>query len=275
MIAAMAAGYRVLGDERYLVSARRAAEFMLENMIEDDRLLHTHRAGESRLLGYIDDHANLAWGLIELFEATFESEWLQRACWIVERMTELFWDDAAGGFYFTGNDHEELIARMKPGHDGATPSGNAVAANVLLRLQAITGEQSYERRAAELMRTFRQEMERSPTGFAHMLAALDYYLQTPREFALVGPLDAPDVRRLLTALWRQFRPHDLIVAHDPEDEDSRRLAQQVPLLSEKGMRDGKPTFYVCESYACQAPTHDVEEVLRQAEPAGGVPGTHD
>ncbi len=260
MIAAMAKGYRVLGDERFLESARRAALFLLDTMIVDDRLLHSYRAGSSRLLGYIDDHANLLWGLMELFEATFEREWLTQGRWVADRMVELFWDDAGGGFFFTGADHEQLIARMKPGHDGATPSGNAVAANALLRLHTLTGEESYRRRAADALRAFHEPMKAAPSGFAHMLSALDYYLRSPREIALVGPSDSAEITTAVQTLWRQFRPHDLLVAYDPTNDRQQGLEQEVPLLSGKGMIDDRPTFYRCQNHTCEAPTHVVDEV---------------
>jgi len=262
MIGAMAKGYRVLGDERLLESARRAATFVLDTMVADGRLLHSYRAGSARLLGYIDDHANLAWGLVELFESTFDPAWLMRAREVADRMIELFWDDADGGFFFTGADHEQLIARMKPGHDGATPSGNAVAANVLLRLRALTGEESYGRHAADLLRAFQDSMTRAPTGFAHMLAAVDYYLHTPSEIVLVGPTESEEMASVVQTLWLQFRPRDLIVAVDPTVTDMASVAAQVPLLEGKQMVDNRPTFYLCENYACQAPTHDVEEIIR-------------
>jgi len=262
MIAAMAKGYRVLGDDRFLASARRGATFLVETMIVDNRLLHSYRDGRSRLLAYIDDHANLAWGLIELFETTFEMEWLRRARWVTDRMIELFWDDAAAGFFFTGSDHEQLIARMKPGHDGATPSGNAVAANVLLRLHTLTGEEAYGRRGVDLLRSSQQQIHRAPSNFAHMLAAVDYYLRAPREIALIGPTASTELSTALRTLWRQFRPDDLIVAMDPEIDDLERAAEEVPLLLGKEMVDNLPTFYLCENYACQAPTHNADEVTR-------------
>ncbi|MGD8816563.1 MAG: thioredoxin domain-containing protein, partial [Acidobacteriota bacterium] len=264
MIAAMAKGYRVLGERQFLESARRAATFVSESMVRDGRLLHSHRDGRSRLLAYVDDHANLAWGLTELFEATFERRWLLQACTLADRMIELFWDGQEGGFFFTGDDHEQLVARMKPGHDGATPSGNAVAANVLLRLHTITGDERYARHATEVLRAFSMQMQRAPSGHAHMIAALDYLRRTPREIALVGPLEETAVAEPLRALWRQFRPHDLIVAMDPEAKDAAGLAADVPLLAGKEALDGKPTFYVCADYACRAPTHDVDELMRQS-----------
>jgi len=259
MIAAMARGYRVLGEDRFLESARRAAAFALDTMTVDGRLLHSHRDERTHLLAYIDDHANLLWGLIELFEATFELEWLRRARVLANRMIELFWDDDAGCFSFAGADHEELIARMKPGHDGATPSGNAVAANALLRLQALTGEDSYGQRAGDVLHAFHAQMKAAPSGFAHMIAASDYYLRSPSEIALVGDRESPEISGALRSLWGQFRPHDLIVFFDPASDEAAQA--EIPLLAGKKVVDERPTFYVCENYACQAPTHDVDEVI--------------
>ena len=260
MIAAMAHGYRVLGEERFLDSARRAATFIRDNMLDDGRLLHAHRDGRSHLLGYIDDHANLIWGLLELYEASFELEWLRWARELADQMLELFWDQDNGGFFFTGADHEPLIARLRPGHDSATPSGNAVAANVLLRLQTLTGEDRFGRRGADVLHAFQSQMSAAPTGFAHMLAAVDYYLREPREIVIVGPRDAEPVAEALATLWRQFRPHDLIVAHDPAANGATEATQEVPLLAGKAMIEGKPTFYLCRNFACEAPTHDAAEV---------------
>ena len=261
MIAAMARGYRVLGERRFLESGRRAADFVLGNMLTDGRLLHSHRCGRSHLLAYVDDYANLIWGLLELYEASFELDWLRHARRLADPLLELFWDEDQGGFFFTGSDHEQLIARLKPGHDGATPSGNAVAANVLLRLQTLTGNDVYGHRATELLRAFQGGMSAAPSGFAQMLMALDYYLSEPCEIAIVGPRTSAGVVTALDRLWKQFRPNDLIVAFDGSGAEQTRAAGEVPLLAGKAMIDGKATFYRCRNYACQAPTHDLEEIV--------------
>ena len=263
MIAAMARGYRVLGEERFLESARRAAAFALGTMTVDGRLMHSHRDGRTHLLAYIDDHANLLWGLIELFEATFELEWLRRARALADRMIELFWDGDAGCFFFAGADHEELIARMKPGHDGATPSGNAVAANALLRLQALTGDDSYGQRGLDVLHAFHDQMKAAPSSFAHMIAAVDYYLRSPREIVLIGDRESAEIDGALRSLWEQFRPHDLIVSFDPASADATQAAAEVPLLAGKVVIDQRPTFYLCENYACQAPTHNIDEIIAE------------
>jgi len=189
MIAAMCAGYRVLGDDRYLASAQRAGDFILCAMMPDGRLLHTYREGRSRLLAYLDDYANMVGALQELYACTFDVKWLGQARALADQMLDLFWNEAEASFSFTGFDHEELIAHLRPGHDGATPSGNAVATTVLQRLATLTGESVYADRAAATLCTFQSQIGRSPSAFSQMLLALDYYLREPKEIALVGRLD--------------------------------------------------------------------------------------
>ena len=259
MLAAMARGYRVLGEQRFLDSARRAAGFLLGRMLENDRLLHTYRDGSSKLLAYLDDYANLVWGLSELYEATFEIDWLRAARKLADGLIELFSDEEAGELFFTGKDHEQLIVRMKPGHDGATPSGNAVAAGALLRLQTLTGEERYGRRALDVLRAFQARLDQVPTGFSQMLAALDYFVHPGREIVIAGPSGAPEVTDALRAIRKQFRPHDLVVAFDPNADGA--ITTEVPVLEGKTVVDDRVTFYLCQNFACQAPTHELEELL--------------
>ena len=259
MLAAMARGYRVLGEQRFLDSATRSADFLLSRMLEKDRLLHTYRDGRSKLLAYLDDYANLVWGLSELYEATFEINWLRAARKLADGLIELFSDQEAGEFFFTGTDHEQLIVRMKPGHDGATPSGNAVAAGALLRLQTLTGEERYGRRAVDVLRAFQAQLDRVPTGFSQMLAALDYFVHPGREIVIAGPSGAAEVTDALRAIRKQFRPHDLVVAFDPDAAGA--ITTEVPVLEGKTAVDDRVTFYLCQNFACEAPTHDLEEIL--------------
>ena len=172
MIAAMARGYRVLGDSAYLDSARAAAEFVLDRLDADGRLMHNCRGDQIGQPAYLDGYANMMWACIELFEATFEMRWLNEARRLADGMIELFWDDEDEGFHFTGRDQEVLIARPKSGHDGATPSGNAIAATWLARLARWTGEPEYARRAHATVQAFGEGVRRAPTGFAQLLLAL-------------------------------------------------------------------------------------------------------
>ncbi len=263
MIAAMARGYRVLGEPRYLDSASRAAEFVCSSMFDGERLLHTHRTGRSHLKAYLDDYATMLWGCLELFESSFEPRWLAAARRFGDGLIDLFLDTEAGGFFFTGADHEQLIARTKSSQDGATPSGNAIAATWLQRLAVLTGDRDYANCAREAIYAFAGPAKRAPFAFAQLLLALDTYLAEPREIVVVGARDDPQVRQALHQLWRRYAPSTAVVHLDPSGEDSDELSRQVPLLQGKAdaADPDAATFFVCRNYACKAPTTELTEVL--------------
>ena len=263
MIAAMAFGYRVLGNSAYLESAIRAAEFVGSAMIEDGRLLHTHRAGQTRLLAYLDGYAAMLGAYIELFEATFEPRWLRYARDLADGLIDLFWDHDDGGFFFTGTDHESLIARSKSAHDGATPAGNALAASWLQRLAALSGEQGYADRAREVLYCFAPQARRMPSGFGQLLLALQSHLAERREIVVVGSAADARTRDALGRLWRRYAPTDLVVLLDPEAAALGALLDEIPLLEGKleAASGPGPSFFVCRNFTCQAPTTDLDAVL--------------
>ena len=160
-------------------------------MRRGDLLLRTHRGGESKLNAYLDDYAFFMGGLIDLYEATFDLQWLREAKTLAKTLIEQFWDDRTGGFFFTGKDHEQLITRSKSCFDTAIPSGNAVATMSLLRLGALTGDTFFSQKALDTLRTFRTAIERIPAGCGQMLCALDFYLESPKKVAIVGPKESP------------------------------------------------------------------------------------
>jgi uncharacterized protein YyaL (SSP411 family) len=260
MIAAMARGFRILGDEKFLDSARKAARFLSERMEDQGRLLATYRGGRARLKAYLDDYAFLLGGTVELFESDFDVHWLERANALASKLAELFWDPSGSGFFFTGSDHEALISRTKSGYDGAIPSGNAVAATYLLKLSEYTGSRDQASLAAETLRTFHAQMERSPSGFAQMLAAVDHYLGPKRELVIVGRAGAAATREALRRLWARNFPDLALLLLDP---GRNRLDGATPLVEGKtaGPDPGTPRFYLCESYSCQAPTDSLDEIL--------------
>jgi len=264
MIAAMARGYRVLGDVEYLDSATAAANFVLEELVRDNRLLHSHRDGRAGQSAYLDGYANMLWACVELFESTFDLRWMQHARALADRMIELFWDDDHGGFHFTGHDQESLIARPKSGHDGATPSGNAIAATWLGRLAHWTGESEYDRRSRGTIAAFADGMRRAPTGFGQMLMALESGIRDEREVVVLGDPSAAATQRALHALWRRYLPNTLIAVLDPRRDDLDEVVAQVPLLAGKAKVAGSemPMFFSCRGYACAAPTSDLDELLQ-------------
>ncbi|HJO02600.1 MAG TPA: thioredoxin domain-containing protein [Acidobacteriota bacterium] len=262
MIAAMARGYRVLGDQRYLASATGAADFVMGSMRRDGRLLHTHRAGTTKLLAYLDGYANMLWACVELFESTFELRWLRYARELADGLIELFGDDG-GGFSFTGKDHEELLTTSKAGHDGATPAGNAVAAIWLHRLARLTGDKRYAEAARQTLDAFVALMERMPSAFAQMSLALDAQLAEQREVVVLGCAEEPATKDALAELWRQFAPHEIVVRLDPDAPDLTTLEKEVPLLAGKASvaATARPLYFACRDYACAAPTADLDEVI--------------
>jgi uncharacterized protein YyaL (SSP411 family) len=263
MIIAMARGYRVIGDTRFLDSARRAVGFIESTLYDGERLLATYRNGRAKLKAYLDDYAFLLGGYVELFESDFDARWLEQATRLARALKSLFLDEHGGGFYFTGNDHEALIARTKTGFDGAIPSGNAVAATYLLKLADYTGERDFETLALDTLHTFQTQMESSPSGFAHMLAALDFYLGEKREVAIVGRADAEAVRSAVARLWSVYAPNVSIALLDTAGETTGA----IPLFEGKTPGDDPdiPRLYLCENYACQAPTDDVSAVISTLE----------
>jgi uncharacterized protein YyaL (SSP411 family) len=263
MIGAMARGYRVLGEARFLDSARKAARFLEERLVSDGRLLATYRDGRARLKAYLDDYAFLLGGYVELFESDFDPHWLERANALASGLESLFLDESGGGFFFTGTDHEALISRTKSGYDGAIPSGNAMAATYLLKLAEYTGSRDQAALAARTLRAFHAQMERSPSAFAQMLIAVDHYLGAKRELVVVGRRDSAASRDALRRLWQRFDPDLALALFDPDSPDAARLSALSPLFQGKtpGPEPTSPRFYLCESYACQAPMDDLDEVL--------------
>jgi uncharacterized protein len=240
-LAALAEAARRSRRDDWLAAARELGEFLLGPLSsEDGRLVRSLRDGKASGPGFLDDYANAAHGLYELHVATGELRWLEESRRLSLLAVELFADDARGGFFLAPAQGEQLVARRKELFDHPLPSGNSMLAYVLLRLARIWGDDELERRAVDVMRLLGESLGRGPTEFAWALNALDLYLSTPRELAVIGPPDA-DVAR---AALEPFEPNT-VVAFGPADA--------VPLLEGKDYVDGKPAVYVCERFACQAP----------------------
>ena len=249
-IGALAEAGAVLGREDYLDAARDCAEFVLGEMRDSDgRLLRTHKDGEARLNAYLEDHAFLLEALLTLYEATFETRWLEQARALAETTIERFGDRERGGFFSTSDDHEELIARRKELGDHPIPSGNSAAALGLLRLEALSGERPYGEWAEGVLQLFAKMAPRRPDAFAHLLRALDFRLAPTKEVALVGE----DLGELAATVRSDYRPH-MVLAGGPEGSSEPALLRDRPQL------DGKPTAYVCEHFACQAPVTSAQQL---------------
>jgi hypothetical protein len=260
MMRSFAEAANVLERDDYRQVAVRNAEFLLAHLRRDGRLLRTYRNGVGKLNGYLEDYALLADGLLALYEATFDRRWLKEARELTEKMIGQFWDEIDGGFYFTGQDHETLIARTKEYYDNATPSGNSVAADVLLRLSLLLDEPNDRRRAERVFRVMSDALARYPSAFGHLLGALDFYFSQPKEIAIIGANQSPDTRALVRTIFTRFLPNKIVAFKEPNDELAGEL---IPLLKGRGMVDNQATAYVCQNFACQRPVTDPEALAQQ------------
>jgi uncharacterized protein YyaL (SSP411 family) len=190
MIRAFADGYRIFQEETYLEAAERAAEFVLTRMRDGRRLLRSYRNGTAALNAYQEDYAYLSVALLDLYLATGEERWKDEGLTLLDEMTERFWDEENGGYFFTSHDHEALITRTKSFQDGATPSGNSMAALALIRAGRITGEAGYREQASAVLGMTAPQMAEMAAAFPNMLVAADEYLQTWKEAIRVPGADA-------------------------------------------------------------------------------------
>lgn len=260
MLAAFAEAGAILQRPDYLEVAKNNAQFVLDNLRRDGLLLRTYKDGQAKLNAYLEDYSFFIDGLVTLFEASGELAWLQQALVLTEKMIDEFWDNEDGGFFFTGRSHEELIVRSKDFFDNATPAGNSVAAEVLLRIGLLTDTEDYQRRAAAILRLMASALERYPSGFGRLLCGLDFYLGTPKEIALIGEPGKIETQALRDSIWTPYLPNKVIAQ---TSSGNTKIAEIVPLLRDRPQLEGKATVYVCEHFTCKKPTSSVEELASQ------------
>jgi uncharacterized protein YyaL (SSP411 family) len=223
---------------------------------ESGRLFRTWKAGsEAKYNAYLEDYAYLADGLLALYESTFETRWIDWVRELAELMLTHFRDLDKGGFFDTSDDHEKLIHRPKDLQDNAAPSGNSVAATVLLKLSLLTGNGEYWQVAERSVGTMTKFMSQYPSGFAQWLNAASFILSAPQEIALIGSDE--EIAPLLEVVRKGYRPFQVVAAGDEGAEPT------LPLLENRPRVDGKGSAYVCEKFVCQAPVTDPEELERQ------------
>ena len=259
MLAAFAEAGAVLEREDYAAVAERNADFLLDNLLRNGRLLRTYKDGEAKLNGYLEDYAFLIEGLLALHEVSFKRTYLETAIELGNAMVDLFWDAGSGQFFDTGHDHERLVVRPKDITDNAIPCGSSMAVDVLLRLAVITGDGELERRASGALRSVRQLMMTFPTAAGHWLGALDFYLSRPKEIVIVGERGDAGTAALLSEVHRNYIPNRVMLGVEDGDDGVAGL----PLLAERRRIDGMATAYVCENYVCQLPVTDARALARQ------------
>jgi uncharacterized protein YyaL (SSP411 family) len=259
-VTAFAEAGRALDEERYVEAATRAAGFVLERLRgEAGRLQRSWRDGRTSGPGFVDDHATMAAGCLELYRTTFDTRWMREARRLADDLIGLFHDEAGGGFYQTGSDATDLLMRPKELFDNAVPAGNSVAAEVLLKLSMCTGDAEYERLAVSALQAARDLLAKAPSAFGYALGALDLHLSKSKEIAIVGE---PGAERdaLIAAVRTRYLPNVVVAVAAPDDADA---AAAVPLLAGRSAVGGRPAAYVCEGFVCRLPVTSPDDLEAQ------------
>nr|MCS5634342.1 thioredoxin domain-containing protein [Candidatus Neomarinimicrobiota bacterium] len=260
MIAALAKAAIVLDEPVYLDAAEKAAKFVLHSISKGERLLKRYRNGVAALDAHLDDYAFMAWGLLELYEATFATKYLSQALDLMNIMVEDFWDDKNGGFFLGSDQSEKLIVRSKTAYDGAIPSGNSVAVMNMVKLTRITGNTNWAELAEKTIRAFSEDVNRAPTGYTLMLTGFMFDTQNSKEIVIVGDSRNRNTTKFLHTIRASYAPHKVLLFKDTSVSDNR-LEQLANWTSTQNSINGKPTAYVCKNFACNQPTSDLQTAL--------------
>jgi hypothetical protein len=257
-IRAMALGYQVLGDNKYLEAANRGASFIQNHLFKDGQLLARYREGEGRFVARLEDYAYLIQGLIDLYQSDFNPATLKWTVQLQEIQNQKFWDDHSGSYYFTDGTDPSLLLRTKEGMDGALPNANAVSALNLLRLYDLTFIISYKATSQAILSCYSAMISDYPTAFSQMLMAYDYLQEGSVEIALLEGSQDHGTQEVLKKIRDQFLPN-LVIAKSSQPEEF------PPLLKGKKLLNHRSTFYLCRENSCQAPTQKTEEIIKNLE----------
>lgn len=259
-----------LSRQDFVDASAEIAEFVFKELKRgDDRLLRSYKDGPSSVPGYLEDHAFLGNGLLALFEATFDRRWLDEAIALADTMLDRFWDPDETMFFDTGNDViDSLLVRPRTVLDNAIPSGGANATELLLRLSSLTGDDRYRSVATDALRGVHEHMNKYPGAVGYWLCALDLYLATPKEIALVGPLEDERTKALLGTVYERYMPNKIVVAAGPEEVWD---LDDLPVMDGRSMVNGMPTAFVCEHFVCKLPVTDPEALAALLDAPNGGP----
>ena len=257
MISAYARAAQVLDEPRYLEIATRAAKFLQANLYDPSRkiLYRNYRGGRSDIEGFADDYAFVIQGLLDLYEASFDVEWLKFAVQLQETQDRLFFDESKGGYFSTSGNDESVFLRMKDDNDGAEPAASSVAALNLLRLAQFRDDKQMAERARKTIDAFATTLSHFPSAMPQMLVALDYSLSKPRQIVIAGKKDSPETKALVREVHRHFLPNKVLFLADGA-EGQKYLGEKNEAIRAMSTIDGKPAAYVCENFTCKAPVTD-------------------
>jgi uncharacterized protein len=272
MIAAFARAVRVLSrygveaSAGHLATAQKTATFVKSKMWDapSSTLLRRYRAGEAAIEAYAEDYAFLIWGLLELFQADSNPDWLEWALVLQRRQDELFWDDQAAGWFSTTGQDASVLLRMKEEYDGAEPSAGSVAVGNLLTLSHLMADADFADRIDRGLKSVAPKLPEFARALPMMLAALSMYHAGMSQIAIVGPVDRADTRGLLDAVHRLYRPFSVLVTVRQEPAQVG-LTSLLPWTTPLTMRNGRATAYVCRDFVCSEPATSAEDLTKVLE----------
>jgi len=254
MISAYSRAAQALDDPPYLEIATRAAKFLQANLYDSSRkiLYRNYREGRSDIGGFGDDYAFVIQALLDLYEASFDIEWLKFAMELQDTQDRLFFDDENGGYFSTSGKDQSVFLRMKDDNDGAEPAASSVAALNLLRLSQFRDDKQMAERARKTIDAFAATLSHFPSAMPQMLVALDFSLSKPRQIVIAGKKGAPETKVLLNEVHRHFLPKTILLLADGA-EAQKYLGEKNEAIRAMSLVEGKPAAYVCENFTCKAP----------------------
>ena len=254
MITAFAKGYRVTNEKKYIDAAEKCIDFIENNLVKDGKLLRTYKDGKAKLQGYLEDYSYFGVSLLDVFEINPELKFLERAQEIANYLVEHFWDSETNSFYMTADDHEKLIIRPKSNYDLSLPSGNSVAANLLLRLFHLTQDKKFLEISTKIMENQAQMAAENPFGFGHLLNTVFMYLQKPREITVLNSQN----KEIVDSLTNRFMPESILVT--VKNENQLNNLSNLPFFEGKQFQNDKTTVFVCKDFTCSLPLETISEI---------------
>ena len=257
MISAFLTGYRITDNTKYLDVAKKSIDFFVNNFEKDHILHRTFKNDESKLNGYLDDYAYMANASIDMFESTSDPKYLQFATNLANHLITHFWDDSTHGFFFTSDNHEKLIIRPKNNYDLSMPSGNSVAAHVLLRLHHIMQNKQFLEITTKIIEAHATAAAENPFAFGYLLNVLYLYHQKPTEITIINDKNS----ELISALQKKFLPESIMIII--RDSDNLNSLSKYTFFSGKEFQDDKTSVFVCKNFSCSLPLSDLSEIEKE------------
>lgn len=259
MIAALSKASRAFNQPRYAEAAGKAADFLLSKSRQSDgRLFHRYRDGEAGIDGYLDDYAFFTWGLLELYEATFNIKYLQTALEMNNDMIKHFQDVKNGGFFLSADDSENLLIRQREIYDGAVPSGNSVAMLNLLKIARITGNPDYEKKGVKIGKAFHKDVAKAPMAHTMLMCAVDFAVGPSYEIVLVGNPESGETGEFLEIIHKKYFPNKVVLFKSEGEPEG--IVKIAGYTADQKSIDNKMTVYVCMNFSCKKPVTEPKEL---------------